>query len=290
MAATQLGAATGLSIPQRPTTTSLDQPQGMILSSALQPIPARLVRRIVAGEFVEMRDLLTDNVALHDQLEAVQGPLLTPSTPGALRARLREVPSLISWVYCFTAYIKVRTQDETTRDMLSYCRLIIREALRHGGQGWQDYDRSFRSQAAIDRSLRWNVLLPDLQASTILGQRAGGGSYCSLCRGVDHSAAQCALAIIQQPLISPQPPPVASVPSSSSRRLVPPSGRTSRPVCTSWNSGACIYPGSCSYRHVCATCNLRHRAKDCQETPEHSPYKRSTRAPVVPTLAATTGR
>ena len=96
MAATQLGAATGLSIPQRPTTTSLDQPQGMILSSALQPIPARLVRRIVAGEFVEMRDLLTDNVALHDQLEAVQGPLLTPSTPGALRARLREVPSLIS--------------------------------------------------------------------------------------------------------------------------------------------------------------------------------------------------
>ena len=31
---------------------------GMILSSVFQPIPARLTRRILSGEFVEMRDLL----------------------------------------------------------------------------------------------------------------------------------------------------------------------------------------------------------------------------------------
>ena len=73
---------------------------GIILSSALQPIPARLTRRILSGEFVEMRDLLMDNMALHDQLESVQGPLLGVTTTGALRARLREVPSLISWVFC----------------------------------------------------------------------------------------------------------------------------------------------------------------------------------------------
>ena len=114
---------------------------GMILSPALQPIPARLVRRICAGEFVEMRDLLSDNITLIDQLEAVHGPLLTAATPGALRPRVREVPSLISWVFCFLAYTAVRTTDLTTRDMLAYCRLVVREGLRHGGQGWQDYDR-----------------------------------------------------------------------------------------------------------------------------------------------------
>ena len=145
--------------PSGPTIQGLDHSQGMILSAALQPIPARLVRRIQSGEFVEMRDLLTDNIALHEQLEAVQGPLLSAATPGALRARLREVPSLISWVFCFAAYMVVRTQDEATREMLSYCRRVIREALRHGGQGWQEYDRSFQAQAAIDRSLRWNVRL-----------------------------------------------------------------------------------------------------------------------------------
>ena len=79
-----------------------------------------------------MRDLLTDNIALHDHLEAVQGPLLNAVTLGALRGRFREVPLVILWVFCFTAYIAMRTQDETTREMLTNCCLIIREALRIG--------------------------------------------------------------------------------------------------------------------------------------------------------------
>ena len=167
--------------------------QGMILSPALQPIPGRLVRRILSGEFIEMRDLFTDNITLHDQLEAVQEPLNLTPIPGALQPRLREVPTLISWVFCFLGYTAVRTSDPVTRDMLAYCRLVIREGLRHGGNGWRDYDRCFRSQAAIDRSQRWNVLLSDLHAATIIGQRASGGVCCSLCRGFDHSSSQCAL-------------------------------------------------------------------------------------------------
>ena len=117
---------------------------GMILSPAAAPIPSRLLQRIRAGEFVEMRDLLADNVSLHHQLEDLQGVMT--ATPAAFRPRIREVPSLSSWMYCFAAYIAVRTQDPQTRDMLAYGRLIIREALRHGGNGWQEYDRSFRRQ------------------------------------------------------------------------------------------------------------------------------------------------
>ena len=254
-----------------------DQSQGMILSSALQPVPARLVCRIRAGEFIEMRDLLTDNLSLHDQLEAVQGPLLNAVTAGALRPRLREVPSLISWVSCFTTYVAVRTQDSFTRDMLTYCRLVIREALMHGGQGWQEYDRNFRSQAAIDRSLRWSSLLPDLQASTTLGQRTTTGVHCSLCRGVDHVATQCALGFMQQPL-TPQPAVgvTSSTMSGGSRR---PGQPRSRPICNLWNAGRCIYPGTCSFRHVCATCYQRHQAMDCQQTPPDSPYRHGIHRP-----------
>ena len=68
-------------------------------------------------------------------MEAEQGPLLSAASPGALQARLREVPSLISWVFCFAVYMVVRTQDEATREMLSYCCLVISEALRHGMAG-----------------------------------------------------------------------------------------------------------------------------------------------------------
>ena len=125
---------------------------GLILSPSSDPIPHRLVSRIQVGEFIEMRDLLADNISLHNQMEDFHGHIW-PSTPAHLHPRLREVPSLSSWVYCFCAYIAVLTPDARTRELLAYCRLIIREALRHRGMGWQEYDRTFRRQAAIDTSL-----------------------------------------------------------------------------------------------------------------------------------------
>ena len=255
------------------------QSQGLILSPALEPIPARLVGRIASGQFVEMRDLLSDNIALHDQLEAVQGMHYAPNS---VRPRLREVPSLTSWVFCCTVYIATRTTDPLTRDMLAYCRLIIREALRHGGTGWQEYDRNFRRQVAINPAIAWNTMLPDLQATTMLGQREGGGTFCHLCMGMDHSASHCALTYTRQQTI---PPPSAWVPPAS-RRSVPRYTGSLRPetllrICASWNMGQCSYPGSCTYRHICFTCQHGHRAQDCPDTPEDSPYKRHRRPPAV---------
>ncbi len=194
---------------------------------------------------------------------------LTPlaATPVSFRPRHREVPSLQSWMYCFFAYVAVRSSDPTTRDLLPYGRLIIREALRHGGNGWQEYDRSFRRQAAIDPSIPWNTLLPGLQASTPMGSGTGTGTFCTLCREPDHSALQCALAPIQQPTLPTHNPVLPQ-----SRPLVPNSytpavWRTFRPprrpettftICASWNRGTCAFPGLCTYRHICGYCQLGH--------------------------------
>ena len=155
------------------------------------PIPHRLVSGIQLGKFIEMRDLLADNISLHNQLEDFQGHIW-PSTPAYLRPKLREVPSLSSWVYCFCAYIVVLTPDACTRELLAYCRLIIREARRHGGTCWQEYDRTFCCQAAIDTSLPCNVLVPGLQAATLLGNRSGPPClFCGLCREPDHHLSVC---------------------------------------------------------------------------------------------------
>ena len=172
--------------------------------------------------------------------------------------------SLPTWCYCFLGYLAIRTTDPATRDQLAYARLLIREQQRHGGQGWIDYDRAFRQQAASDPSSRWNNLLPGLQAATILGQRSGQGAFCTLCRECDHTRAQCALAYLH-PLVSNGP--AASRDPGVRRRSAVPN------VCISWNQGACTYPGRCSYRHVCVTCQQDHQAKDCAQTPEGSLYK-----------------
>ena len=102
---------------------------------------------------------------------------------------MREVTSLPMWCFCFLGYVADRTSDPLTRNMLAYGRLLIREANRHDGQGWMDYDRAFRQQVAADPSLPWNTLHPGLQAATILGQRSGQGQglLSTLCRGSDHS-------------------------------------------------------------------------------------------------------
>ena len=125
-----------------------------------------------------------------------------------------------------------------------------------------DYDRAFRQQAAADPSLRWNTLLPRLQASTMLGIGAGQGAmFCSLCREVDHTQSQCALQCLHSPSTR-SPPPLAA---TTRRKTVN--------ICISWNKSLCIFPGNCQYRHVCATCYLPHKAKDCQKTPDSSIYK-----------------
>ncbi len=234
-------------------------------------------------------------MALHGQLEDLHSHIPLTSTPLPFRPRLREVPSLHSWMYCFAAYVAVRSDDPLTRDLLAYYRLMIREALRHGGNGWQEYDRSFRRQPAINGTLRWNVLSPGLQASTLVG--TGSGVFCTLCRELNHSAPQCALAPVQQQVlqeVSPFPPsglvsrrvPHLANPLTAPRRMFRPSRRpeTALQICASWNRGSCSFSGTCSYRHACGYCQLGHRGKECLTAPEGSVYHRlrMARAPTTP--------
>ena len=48
---------------------ALRKPQALTLSSALPPIPGKVVERIWAGSFVDLKELLPDNVALLQRLQ-----------------------------------------------------------------------------------------------------------------------------------------------------------------------------------------------------------------------------
>ena len=239
-------------------------PSGLILSPADVPFPRKLVEKVIARQFVDMRELLPDNISLLHRLESVQGPIPV-QTLGPTRPRLRNVTTISTWVYCFLGYMAILTTDPRTRDQLAYARLIIREAQRHGGRGWLDYGRAFRQQAAVDPSIRWNTLFPGLQASTILGQtNSQASTFCTLCRGADHVQSQCALAYLY-----PQPMRASAQVRQTSNRPA----RRAENICKSWNKGACIFPNTCTYRHVCMMHQLHHMARDCPKTPQNSFYK-----------------
>lgn len=245
---------------------------GFSLSPATEPFPQKLVDKVRSGQFVEMRELMTDNRSLLQQLASLNTQCSLPALPGVLRPSLREVTSLPSWIYCFLAYIAMRAPDQTTRDMLAYARLVVREAQRHGGSSWLDYDRVFRQQAALDPTMRWNTLQPGIQAATLTGRATGRGTFCTLCREPDHMADRCALAYLQQPV--QQPGQTGQYPQAPARQRFPPRRRPdSNSICLSWNKGNCLYPGRCAFRHVCATCQRQHMARDCADTPANSHYR-----------------
>ena len=161
------------------------------------------------------------------------------------------------------------TTDPTTRDQLAYARLIIKEAQRHGGAAWLDYDRAFRQQRAADPSIPWNSLNPSLLASTILGSRSTGqGAFCTLCRMVDHTRSQCALAYLEASSSTPQNP----------RRGY----GDYAPVCFHWNKGTCRLP-RCNFRHVCSVCfKPSHKAASCPQAVPASTRPGQSMDPTTP--------
>ena len=161
------------------------------------------------------------------------------------------------------------TSDPKTRDLLTYGRLVIREAQRHSGSpGWLEYDKIFRQHAALSCSTVWNELNPSLHASTVLSYRAGPGKVCSLCHEPDHTAATCALLALHlhansQSQAQPAHLQVPTTGSPAPGPLRRPRQETIDRICVSWNKGRCTFP-ACKLRHICAACREKgHRAKEC---------------------------
>jgi len=83
-----------------PTPTQEQADAGLILSPAGEVLPRKLVDKIRSKTFVEMKEMLADNISLLAQLETLQGPT-SIQVVGAARPHLREVVSLPTWCFCF---------------------------------------------------------------------------------------------------------------------------------------------------------------------------------------------
>ena len=173
------------------TAEKLGAEKPFILIEGLPPVPSKLVARILRGEFVDMAELLRDNLEAHRRAVSSQS---TPTTSGG-RSR-REIPDVLSWVQCFGMYMAVVTSKfpMRIRELLAYQTLIVREARRCGGREWLAYDTHFRQQVVGDNLADWSRLNQSLYVVTFgtQGERDRWRD-CILCLESDHVEEQCAL-------------------------------------------------------------------------------------------------
>ena len=262
------GGDGGVNLPK----TAEEAPKPFILSEGLPPIPAKLVGRIVRGEFIDMSELLRDNLEAQRR-GAMRDPASAASSVGGTGRLRREVPDLLSWVQCFGMYTAVVGSKfpERVPKLLAYQTLIIREARRCGGRGWLSYDTYFRQQMVGEwKGEEWGRLNPYLFSSTFLALGGPQRVHCSLCMESDHREEECALARESAPK---GPPAREQMP-----RWEPPRqarGKTLRQTaCFTWNQGECTFP-YCKFRHVCVRCAGEHKIINCR-APHNTPMERRT--------------
>ena len=232
------------------------------LASSFPPIPAKLTAKIKALQFVEMRELLPDNISASEQHAS------SSRSPHDLPPRQREVFSILTWVSAFVTYAAIVSEAHPSRT---------------NNKGWISYDRIFQQNAATNPSLSWANLDPSLHSSFCLGNEPPH-TVCSLCNELDHKSNECALA---KPSHHSEREKFFRQPSSSchaSSRALPSKCPAPR-ICLSWNSGqcTCMLPGTCEYSHKCHTCHdPDHRAQDCNLTPADLLLKRPKKTKLAP--------
>ena len=205
-----------------------------VVGPGYSPILERLVKKIKAWQFINLADLLPENVKAQDSEPQtyMDGKLLVST-----KKRVREIADIVTWVAAFTVFMWILccTPPSRWQDMTQYKLLILQTAHQFSGKAWLHYDTAFRKDAAASGLTDW-------------------------CR-VNSDQYNLHTRLPQQQQF--QPPTTLSSPS---RSLV-----SSSNLCRSWNTGSCAWPcGQCRYHHRCES---REGEPPCVNCPPFGPQR-----------------
>ena len=231
-----------------------------ILGEALPVVPAKLAKRILRGEYIDMAELLKDNIEAERRRLAS-----TDEGGGPSRGTCRAIPNLLSWLRSYTllAAIICSKYPEKSREMWVYQATIIGEAKRLGGNGWYLYDSAFRQQISSIEKADFSKINQSLYSTTFLAY-ADRSQFCPNCMLSDHTQEECALTpCTRQGMDSAR---------GGQRRRSPEHGRKSpeqrrkqrQGACFAWNDGRCARSPYCPFQHVCCKCFRDHKRAACR--------------------------
>lgn len=126
----------------------------LYLGDGIVPVPDRLLKKIWALEYVEMRELLPE-AWVHDSCSESTHCCLSN---GNLKQKRPEVTSIFTWLHCFGTLVSVLAHKYPSKvpEFMAYQSIIIRCYSDYEGDGWLAYElsdaRRLMKKAWIGRS------------------------------------------------------------------------------------------------------------------------------------------
>ena len=157
---------------------------GIFIGEGLQPVPSKLADGIWSWEFVEMADLLPEQMAPKKEESALSS--LFPAR------KCRQVTDINLWLQCFLTYISVMSRQfpQDVVELMAYMANIHKASLEFAGQSWVHYNSTFRRQAAASGYRRWSSINASLYSLCFTG-KAAARPHCELCFSLAHVTQDC---------------------------------------------------------------------------------------------------
>ena len=233
------------------------QPSGIPHQSATQqytaaaqhlpvPVPAELQQQIIRGEFVDFAVLLHKT----SFVDAAQ----TQHTTQHYSHKPPAVSSFSMWMQAWNIYLSVILTHNAARalELIGYQRIITSANQSLPLKAWLQYDGQFRTLAASNPHLRWDLRHPELwyeAMTTANTQKENKRWPCPYCGAKNHFPENCPRS-----------------PFRDSSQYNRPSNRRApgTPICGDFNNGQCTR-NACNFQHICLSCKRPHPRVSCPD-------------------------
>ena len=177
------------------------EPSHELTQQSLPPVPPRIKECIIKGEYIDFSTLLP-KAMFSSSPEPDQPSLFTvqlPSSSGDISVRpaikSRKITSFSSWMEAWNVYLAVTIDHMPSRapSLIAYQRIITSASVQYPLESWLTYDIQFRTLAASNPSLRWDVRHADLWLQCITPSRTlhSGRWPCPHCGSTTHYPDRC---------------------------------------------------------------------------------------------------
>ena len=118
--------------------------KAFVISPGYDPVPYKLVAKITGGQFIDLADLLPDNIRAQEvEPQAfLEGKLVVVGS----KKRIVEIEDIVTWIDAFTIFSMILCNSFSVRwrDLNQYKLLIIQTAKCFPGKSWLNYNIAFR--------------------------------------------------------------------------------------------------------------------------------------------------